>query len=43
MLVISLFDYTVILKFYWLMFAVNLALLWLVRTIGAEAVALRGG
>ncbi len=37
MLVISLFDYTVILKFYWLMYAVNLVLLWLVRTIGAEA------
>ncbi len=39
MLVISLFDYTVILKFYWIMYAVNLVLLWLVWTIGAE----RGG
>lgn len=39
MLVISLFDYTVILKFYWLMYAVNLVLLWLVWTIGTE----RGG
>lgn len=37
MLVISLFDYTVILKFYWIMYAVNLVLLWLVRTIGARA------
>ena len=39
MLVISLFDYTVILKFYWIMYAVNLILLWLVWTVGAE----RGG
>lgn len=39
MLVISLFDYTVILKFYWIMYAVNLVLLWLVWAVGAE----RGG
>lgn len=37
MLVISLFDYSVILKFYWIMFAVNIVLLWLVRVVGVEA------
>lgn len=37
MLVISLFDYSVILKFYWPMYAVNLLLLWLVRAIGVSA------
>ncbi len=37
MVVISLFDYTIILKFYWMMYAANLVLLWLVRTIGVEA------
>ena len=36
MLVLSLFDYSVILKFYWIMYAVNLALLWLVRVAGVE-------
>ena len=36
MLVISLFDYSVILKFYWLMYAANLVLLWLVRVVGVE-------
>lgn len=37
MLVISLFDYSVILKFYWIMFAANIVLLWLVRVVGVEA------
>lgn len=37
MVVISLFDYSVILKFYWIMYAVNLALLWLVRAVGVSA------
>jgi len=37
MLVISLFDYTVILKFYWIMYAANIVLLWLVRVVGVEA------
>ncbi len=36
MLVISLFDYTIILKFYWIMYAVNLILLWLVQAIGVN-------
>ena len=37
MLVISLFDYTVILKFYWIMYVINLVLLWLVKAIGVSA------
>lgn len=37
MLVISLFDYSVILKFYWIMFVANIVLLWLVRVVGVEA------
>ncbi len=37
MLVISLFDYSVILRFYWVMYAVNLVLLELVRYMGEEA------
>ncbi len=36
MLVLSLFDYSVILRFYWIMYAVNLVLLWLVRVAGVE-------
>ena len=36
MLVLSLFDYSVILKFYWIMYVVNLVLLWLVRVAGVE-------
>lgn len=36
MLVLSLFDYSVILKFYWIMYAANLVLLWLVRVAGVE-------
>ena len=34
MLVLSLFDYSVILKFYWIMYVANLVLLYLVRAIG---------
>lgn len=37
MLVISLFDYSIILRFYWMMYAVNILLLWLVQAIGVEA------
>lgn len=37
MLVISLFDYSIILHFYWLMYVVNILLLWLVRAVGVEA------
>ena len=37
MLVISLFDYSIILRFYWIMYAVNILLLWLVQAIGVEA------
>lgn len=37
MLVISLFDYSIILRFYWLMYIVNILLLWLVRAVGVEA------
>ncbi len=37
MLVISLFDYSVILRFYWIMYAANIVLLWLVRVVGVEA------
>jgi len=37
MVVISLFDYTIILRFYWMMYAANLILLWLVRAVGVEA------
>ncbi len=36
MLVISLFDYSVILRFYWIMYAANIILLWLVRVAGVE-------
>ncbi len=36
MLVISLFDYSVILRFYWLIYLLNIALLVLVRLIGVE-------
>ena len=36
MLVLSLFDYSVILRFYWIMYAANLVLLWLVRVAGVE-------
>ena len=36
MLVISLFDYSVILRFYWVLYAVNLVLLALVRYMGEE-------
>ncbi len=36
MLVISLFDYTIILRFYWIMYVVNLILLWLVQAIGVN-------
>ena len=39
MVVLSLFDYTIILKFYWIMYAVNIVLLELVREMGVE----RGG
>lgn len=37
MLVISLFDYSILLRFYWFMYIVNILLLWLVRAIGVEA------
>ena len=37
MLVISLFDYTVILKFYWILYLLNVALLALVKFMGVEA------
>ncbi len=37
MLVISLFDYSVILRFYWVIYAVNLVLLALVRYMGEDA------
>ena len=37
MLVISLFDYSIILRFYWLMYVGNIVLLWLVRAVGVEA------
>lgn len=37
MLVISLFDYTVILKFYWILYLLNVVLLALVRAVGVEA------
>ncbi len=37
MLVISLFDYSILLHFYWLMYVVNILLLWLVRAVGVEA------
>lgn len=36
MLVISLFDYSVILRLYWLIYLLNIALLGLVRLIGVE-------
>ena len=37
MLVISLFDYTVILRFYWVLYLLNVALLALVKFMGVEA------
>ena len=37
MLVISLFDYTVILKFYWILYLLNVVLLALVKAVGVEA------
>lgn len=39
MVVLSLFDYSIILRFYWLMYILNLVLLELVRELGVE----RGG
>ena len=36
MLVISLFDYSVLLRFYWIMYSVNIILLWLVGAIGVN-------
>ena len=39
MIVLSLFDYSIILRFYWILYAVNLVLLELVREMGVE----RGG
>lgn len=37
MLVISLFDYSVILKFYWILYVLNIVLLTLVKVMGVEA------
>ena len=37
MLVLSLFDYSVILKFYWILYTLNLVLLTLVKVMGVEA------
>lgn len=37
MLVLSLFDYSVILRFYWILYAINIILLTLVKVIGVEA------
>ncbi len=37
MIVISLFDYSVILRFYWILFIVNIVLLTLVKYAGVEA------
>ncbi len=37
MLVISLFDYTVILRFYWILYFINIILLSLVKLMGIEA------
>lgn len=37
MLVISLFDYTVILRFYWILYFINIILLSLVKLMGVEA------
>ena len=36
MLVIALFDYNWVLKFYWLMYIVNIILLVLVKLVGKE-------
>ena len=36
MLVISLFDYSLILRFYWIMYGANIVLLWLVQAIGVN-------
>lgn len=36
-LVLSLFDYSVILRFYWILYAINIILLTLVKVIGVEA------
>lgn len=37
MLVLSLFDYSVILRFYWILYALNIILLTLVKVMGVEA------
>lgn len=37
MIVISLFDYSVILKFYWILYAINIVLLVLVERMGVDA------
>lgn len=37
MLVLSLFDYSVILKFYWVLYTLNIVLLTLVKVMGVEA------
>lgn len=37
MIVLSLFDYTLILKFYWVIYAINIVLLVLVKVIGDSA------
>lgn len=37
MLVLSLFDYSVILKFYWILYTLNIVLLTLVKVMGVEA------
>ena len=39
MVVLSMFDYSIILRFYWIMYAINIVLLELVREMGVE----RGG
>ena len=37
MIVISLFDYSVILRFYWILYAINIVLLILVAEMGVDA------
>lgn len=37
MIIISLFDYSIILKFYWVMYAINIILLILVKVMGISA------
>lgn len=37
MLVLSLFDYSVILRFYWILYSLNIVLLTLVKVMGVEA------